>query len=69
MPVPADIRAVPRPVNNIVDDNGGDSPKRYDVQQHGWMTCHLPGVGQMPQRIPRPMMVIGYIPCGLYSKN
>lgn len=35
MPVPADIRAVPRPVNTIVDDNGGNGPKRYAVRQRG----------------------------------
>ena len=33
MPVPADIREVPRPVNTIVDDNGRDGPKRYAVRQ------------------------------------
>ena len=35
MPVPADIRAVPRPVNTIVDDNGENGPKRYAVRQRG----------------------------------
>lgn len=33
MPVPAEIRAVPRPVNSIVDDSGHDGPKRYAVRQ------------------------------------
>ena len=33
MPVPTDIRAVPRPVNTIVDDNGRDGAKRYAVMQ------------------------------------
>ena len=28
MAVPAEIRAVPRPVNTIVDDSGTNSPKR-----------------------------------------
>lgn len=31
MPVSADIRALPRPVNTIVDDNGRNGPKRYAV--------------------------------------
>ena len=33
MAVPAEIRAVPRPVNTIVDDCGKDSLKRYAVRQ------------------------------------
>ena len=32
MAVPADIRAVKRPVNTIVDDSGRDGPKRYAVK-------------------------------------
>ena len=35
MAVPAEIRAVPRPVNTVIDDNGKDSPKRYAVRQRG----------------------------------
>lgn len=36
MPVPADIRAVPRPVNTIVDDSGCDGPKRYAVRERAY---------------------------------
>ena len=32
MAVPAEIRAVPRPKNTIVDDSGRDGPKRYAVR-------------------------------------
>ena len=35
MSVPAEIRAVPRPTNTIVDDNGKDGPKRFAVRQRG----------------------------------
>lgn len=33
MAVPADIRAVKRPINTIVDDSGRDGPKRYAVRE------------------------------------
>lgn len=33
MSVSANIRAVPRPINTIVDDSGHDGPKRYAVRQ------------------------------------
>lgn len=33
MAVPADIRAVPKPTNTIVDDSGRDEPKRYAVRE------------------------------------
>lgn len=32
MPVPEYIRRVPRPVNTVVQDNGGDGPKRFIVR-------------------------------------
>lgn len=35
MAVPTEIRAVPRPVNTVIDDNGKDGPKRYAVRQRG----------------------------------
>jgi hypothetical protein len=56
MAVPEDIRAVPRPINTIVDDNGGDGPKRYAVRQRG-STKYIPGGN--PQ--PRNGKVIGHI--------
>ena len=56
MPVPADIRAVPRPVNTIVDDNGRDGPKRYAVRQRS-SSKYVPGGN--PQ--PRNGKVVGHI--------
>lgn len=56
MPVPADIRAVPRPVNTIVDDNGRDGPKRYAVRQRA-SSKYVSGGN--PQ--PRNGKVIGHI--------
>ena len=56
MAVPADIRAVPRPINTIVDDSGHDGPKRYAVRQRG-TTKYV--AGGNPQ--PRNGKVIGHI--------
>ncbi len=56
MSVPADIRAVPRPKNTIVDDNGRDTPFRYAVRERG-STKYVPG--HNPQ--PRNGKVIGHI--------
>ena len=42
MAVPAEIRAVPRPVNTIVDDSGTNSPKRYAVRQRA-SSKYIPG--------------------------
>ena len=56
MPVPEDIRTVPRPVNTIVDDSGHDSPKRYAVRQRS-STKYVSGGN--PQ--PRNGKVIGHI--------
>ena len=56
MPVPADIRAVPRPVNTVVDDNGVDSPKRYAVRQRG-ASKYIPGGNPQPHN----GKVIGHI--------
>lgn len=56
MSVPADIRAVPRPVNTVVDDNGGNGPKRYAVRERG-TSKYVPGGN--PQ--PRNGKVIGHI--------
>lgn len=56
MPVPADIRAVPRPVNTIVDDSGHDGPKRYAVRQRSKSKYVA---GGNPQ--PRNGKVIGHI--------
>lgn len=56
MAVPADIRAVPRPVNTIVDDNGREGPKRYAVRERA-SSKYVPGGN--PQ--PRNGKVIGHI--------
>ncbi len=56
MAVPAEIRAVPRPVNTIVDDNGHDGPKRYAVRQR---SSSKYVAGGNPQ--PRNGKVIGHI--------
>ncbi len=56
MAVPAEIRAVPRPVNTIVDDSGRDGPKRYAVRQRS-STRYVPGGN--PQ--PRNGKVVGHI--------
>lgn len=56
MAVPADIRAVERPVNTIVDDSGRDGPKRYAVRERT-STKYIPGGN--PQ--PRNGKVIGHI--------
>lgn len=56
MAVPAEIRAVPRPVNTIVDDSGTNSPKRYAVRQRA-SSKYIPGGN--PQ--PKNGKVIGHI--------
>lgn len=56
MAVPEEIRAVPRPVNTIVDDSGTNSPKRYAVRQRA-SSKYVPGGN--PQ--PKNGKVIGHI--------
>lgn len=56
MAVPADIRAVKRPVNTIVDDSGRDGPKRYAVRERSGAKYVQ---GGNPQ--PRNGKVIGHI--------
>lgn len=56
MAVPADIRAVKRPKNTIVDDSGREGPKRYAVRERT-STKYVPGGN--PQ--PRNGKVIGHI--------
>lgn len=56
MAVPAEIRAVPRPVNTIVDDSGTNNPKRYAVRQRA-SSKYIPGGN--PQ--PKNGKVIGHI--------
>ncbi len=52
----AEIRAVPRPVNTVVDDSGHDGPKRYAVRQR---TSTKYVAGGNPQ--PHNGKVIGHI--------
>ena len=54
--VPADIRAVERPVNTVVDDSGRDGPKRYAVRERS-STKYV--AGGNPQ--PRNGKVVGHI--------
>lgn len=56
MAVPAEIRAVPRPVNTIVDDSGKDGPKRYAVRQRA-SSKYVPGGNPQPHN----GKVIGHI--------
>ncbi len=56
MAVPADIRAVPRPKNTIVDDSGHAGPKRYAVRERASIKYVA---GGNPQ--PRNGKVIGHI--------
>ena len=56
MAVPADIRAVPRPKNTIVDDSGREGPKRYAVRERS-STKYV--AGGNPQ--PRNGKVVGHI--------
>lgn len=56
MPVPEEIRKVPRPVNTVVDDSGRPGPLRYAVRQRA-STKYVPGGN--PQ--PRNGKVIGHI--------
>ena len=48
MAVPQDIRAVPRPVNTIVDDSGRDGPKRFAVRQRA-SSKYVPGGNPQPR--------------------
>lgn len=56
LPVPIDIRNVPRPLNSIVQDSGIDGPKRYRVRERA-------GTRYVPGGNPQPIngKTIGYI--------
>lgn len=56
MPVPAEIRAVPRPKNTVVEDNGRKGPNRYAVRERS-STKYV--AGSNPQ--PHNGRVIGHI--------
>ena len=61
MAVPASIRAVERPSNTIIEDNGRDDPNRYAVRLRAGVK-YVPGGN--PQ--PRNGKVIGHIVDGKY---
>ena len=61
MAVPASIRAVERPSNTIIEDNGRDGPNRYAVRLRAGVK-YVPGGN--PQ--PRNGKVIGHIVDGKY---
>ena len=56
MPVPPEIRAVPRPKNTVVEDRGREGPKRYAVRARG-------SIKWIPGKNPQPHngKVIGHI--------
>ena len=56
MAVPAEIRAVPRPKNTVVEDSGRNGPKRYAVRERKTEKYIR---GGNPQ--PRNGKVIGHI--------
>lgn len=56
MSVPAEIRAVPRPKNTIVEDNGRDGPNRYAVRERS-STKYVSGSNPQPHN----GKVIGHI--------
>ncbi len=64
MAVPASIRAVERPSNTIVEDNGRDGPNRYAVRLRAGVK-YVPGGN--PQ--PRNGKVIGHIVDGSMSRS
>jgi len=63
MPVPDSIRAVPRPVNTIVDDNGRNSPLRYAVRERSG-TKYVPGGNPQPSngRVIGPIIDGEFVP-------
>ena len=61
MPVPAEIRAVPRPRNTIVVDRGGDGPKRYAVRARAGAKY-----GPHGKTLPINGQVIGHIIQGAF---
>lgn len=61
MPVPAEIRAVARPKNTVVVDNGRDGIHRYAVRERTSIR-YIPGGNPQPQN----GRVIGYIHNGQY---
>ncbi len=60
MPVPEHIRKVPRPVNTVVCDNGGDGPHRYCVRERNGI------IKKDGKSAPRNGRVIGHIIDGSY---
>ena len=61
MAVPEHIRRVPRPVNTVVIDNGGNGPRRYAVRSRSGIK-YVPGGNPQPQN----GKIIGHITDGVY---
>ena len=70
MAVPAEIRAVKRPVNTIVEDNGGNGPKRYAVRQRG-SSKYIPGGNPQPHngRVIGHIIDFRFVPVDQEQKN
>ena len=65
MAVPAEIRAVPRPKNTIVDDSGRDGPKRYAVRVRS-STKYVAGGNPQPSngKVIGHIIDFKYVPSG-----
>lgn len=65
MAVPAEIRAVPRPKNTIVDDSGREGPKRYAVRERSY-TKYVAGGNPQPHngKVIGHIIDMKYVPVG-----
>ena len=65
MAVPAEIRAVPRPKNTIVDDSGREGPKRYAVRERSY-TKYVAGGNPRPHngKVVGHIIDMKYVPTG-----
>ena len=65
MAVPAEIRAVPRPKNTIVDDSGREGPKRYAVRERSY-TKYVAGGNPQPHngKVIGHIIDMKYVPIG-----
>jgi hypothetical protein len=65
MAVPAEIRAVPRPKNTVVDDSGREGPKRYAVRERSY-TKYVAGGNPQPHngKVVGHIIDMKYVPVG-----
>ena len=70
MAVPAEIRAVPRPKNTIVDDSGREGPKRYAVRERSY-TKYVAGGNPQPHngKVIGHIIDMKYVPINDASSN